>query len=209
MTVDRKLSIHPYFDSVKKRLFDLVFAVLGIILSLPLTLLIALLTKLTSSGPIIFKQHRIGKSGKPFTIWKFRTMREGAEREQKRYQRLNTSPFPTFKAVNDPRYVGIGRFLSQSGLDELPQLVNVLKGNMSLVGPRPFPVAENQELPNFWKFRTQVKPGIFSPAILVERREMTAKRWAKLDRQLLSNGGWVYDGRIVTQAIGQILGIHG
>lgn len=197
--------INPYYFSKRKRLLDVVLSLAGIFITLPILLLVGFLIKLLSPGGAIFTQKRAGKGNKPFVIYKFRTMKIDAAKEQAKYLKLNTSPFPTFKVENDPRFIGIGKFLSKVGLDELPQLVNVLKGDMSFIGPRPFPLNENELLPKQWKFRTRVRPGIFSPAIIANRSSMTTISWSNTDRELLSRGSWGYDLRMITEAILKLL----
>jgi lipopolysaccharide/colanic/teichoic acid biosynthesis glycosyltransferase len=132
--------------------------------------------------PIFFKQKRMGQNKKSFTMYKFRTMYVGAHRHQKRYKKLNQAPGPMFKIFDDPRFVGIGKFLSRSGLDELPQIINVIKGEMNLVGPRPLPVAEAQKLDKSWDFRYQVKPGIFSEWTASPLRHKNLLLWKELDK---------------------------
>lgn len=197
--------IHPYYFSTRKRLYDLVVSLFSLAILSPIIIFIAILTKLSSRGPVMFTQKRAGLFGKPFLMYKFRTMYVGADKDQKKYQKLNTSPFPTFKIKDDPRFVGIGRWLSRSSLDELPQLFNVLLGNMSLVGPRPLPVNENKLLPPYWRFRTRVKPGIFSGWIFFNRQKLTSQKWAKFDLADLHSGGIIHDITLMTRVIRQLI----
>lgn len=152
-----------------------------IVLSLPLMALVALMVVVSSGMPIIFRQTRIGKNGKPFTLYKFRTMVNDAEREKKKLLPYNESSGPAFKIYNDPRFTRIGRFLSHTGLDELPQLFNVLTGDMSLVGPRPLPVSEAKKLVSWMQERHTVLPGIISPAILTGKYHKNFTAWMKSD----------------------------
>jgi len=147
------------------RLFDIIIALLALILFSPLMLIIALIIKFYDKGPIIFKQKRVGKNGKIFYIYKFRTMYPDAENRLK--ELLNKDPelrkewYENFKLKNDPRITPIGKFLRKTSLDELPQFFNVLKGDMSIVGPRP---VTKEELELHYKDKTKyyvkVKPGI-------------------------------------------------
>lgn len=195
----QKKDITPgaYYFSHKKRLFDVIGSLFLLLFLSPICLIISALIKLTSRGPALFRQMRAGINGKPFVFYKFRTMYVGAERDQSKLGKLNISPFPTFKALDDPRFVGIGRWLSKTGLDELPQLINVIIGDMSIVGPRPFPIAENENLPDFWRFRTSVKPGIVSTWILSGRNFLTAKDWARYDHEDLMGLDLVSDLKLL------------
>jgi len=143
-----------------KRYLDVFLSLVLIILTLPIMILAALLVKLGSRGPVIFKQTRAGKDTKPFTMLKFRTMRIGAQDDQVSLNHLNRQNGPVFKIVEDPRLVRFGKFLRQSSIDELPQLFNVLAGQMSLVGPRPLWMPEAKKAVGAAKLRTQVKPGL-------------------------------------------------
>ena len=135
------------------------------------------------SGPVIFRQKRVGKGGKVFTVYKFRTMRKGAERQRDRLLKLNEVDGPVFKIYNDPRYTKIGKILAHTGLDELPQLLNVLKGEMSLVGPRPFPIYEAELLSMREKVRQLVKPGITSSWIISGSHQLKFNEWMQLDKE--------------------------
>ncbi len=122
------------------------FIFLLILATLPFSVIVAVCIVLFSGPPILFCQKRIGLRGKPFLMYKFRTMDIGAETVKRRMVHLNEADGPVFKIRNDPRFTPIGRFLSHTGLDELPQLINVLKGEMALIGPRPLPVDEAKKL---------------------------------------------------------------
>lgn len=151
------------------------------ILSLPFQVGIALLILFIDGSPVIFCQRRVGKDGKSFMMYKFRTMVNGAEKKQPKYIRLNESQGPAFKIHDDPRFTKLGKFLSHTGLDELPQLVNVLEGYMTLIGPRPLPVAEAKKLKKWMKAREKMRPGIISPAILTGKYHENFDAWMKSD----------------------------
>lgn len=191
---------YHYYFSIEKRLFDLISSLLLLVALSPTLLLIGILIKIGSKGPVLYKQKRIGLNGIVFSILKFRTMYDGAEKDRDKYLSLNTSPHPTFKIINDPRFVGIGNWLSHSCLDELPQLLNVLKGEMSLIGPRPFPVAEAERLPSKWNFRSRVKPGILSSWAVSNRRHMTLDKWIRLDQDDLRHGNLIGDIKLIITA---------
>jgi lipopolysaccharide/colanic/teichoic acid biosynthesis glycosyltransferase len=120
-----------------KRIFDLGISGVGVVLLSPCLLAIALAVKMTSSGPVLYRQRRVGRRGRPFTMMKFRTMRTGADSEVDRLRQQHGVSDLMFKLRDDPRVTRVGRALRRFSLDELPQLINVLRGDMSLVGPRP------------------------------------------------------------------------
>lgn len=154
----------------------------------PFMLIIALVIKLTSRGPVIFKQERVGLRGRKFYIYKFRTMVQNAEHLKAQLMALNESDGPAFKIKKDPRITFIGRILRRTGLDELPQLFNVLKGEMSLIGPRP-PLPEEVEKYERWQLRRlSVKPGITCTwQIIPNRNDVIFDKWMKLDIQYIDN----------------------
>ena len=154
----------------------------------PFLLIISLLIKLTSRGPVIFKQERVGLTGRKFYIYKFRTMVYNAEILKESLIDKNETDGPVFKIKNDPRITKIGRFLRKTGLDELPQLFNVLKGEMSLIGPRP-PLPQEVEKYERWQLkRLSVKPGITCTwQVIPNRNEILFEKWMKLDIQYIEN----------------------
>ena len=143
-----------------KRALDVLAAALGLVLLAPLSALIAVLIKLESKGPIYFGHQREGLNGRPFRCWKYRTMVTGADVQQRKLARMNEVDGPQFKMNRDPRRTRMGRFLSAINLDELPQLWNILVGDMSLVGPRPSPFRENQVCVPWREGRLSVRPGV-------------------------------------------------
>jgi lipopolysaccharide/colanic/teichoic acid biosynthesis glycosyltransferase len=148
----------PY--AALKRVLDAVAAAFGLVILAPLGLTIAALIKLESRGPVHFGHLREGKGGRPFRCWKYRTMVVGADVQQRRLARMNQVDGPQFKIDHDPRRTRMGRFLSATNLDEIPQLWNVLVGEMSLVGPRPSPFRENQVCVPWREGRLSVRPGV-------------------------------------------------
>ena len=154
----------------------------------PIMLLISVLIKLTSKGPVVFKQERVGLRGRKFYIYKFRTMEQDAEKIRESLMEMNESDGPTFKIRNDPRITLIGKFLRKTGLDELPQLFNVLRGEMSLIGPRP-PIPSEVEKYERWQLRRlSVKPGITCTwQIIPNRNEILFEKWMQLDIQYIDN----------------------
>ena len=154
----------------------------------PIMAFIALMIKTTSRGPVIFRQERVGLRGRKFYIYKFRTMVVNAEQLKSQLEAMNESDGPTFKIKHDPRITPVGRILRKTGLDELPQLFNVVKGEMSLIGPRP-PLASEVEKYERWHMRRlSVKPGITCTwQIIPNRNEVVFDKWMKLDIQYIDN----------------------
>jgi exopolysaccharide biosynthesis polyprenyl glycosylphosphotransferase len=154
----------------------------------PILFLIALIIKMTSSGPVFFKQKRVGLRGRTFYMYKFRTMVVNAEELKQGLMQLNEADGPVFKIKNDPRVTKIGKFLRKTGLDELPQFINVLIGDMSLVGPRP-PVPEEVKQYERWQLRRlSIKPGITCTwQIKPNRNDISFEDWMKMDLQYIDN----------------------
>ncbi len=151
------------------------------ILTLPLQAAVALLLLCTSGLPVLYGQKRVGKDGATFTLWKFRTMAPGADKKQQSLRHLNEAKGPVFKIRNDPRFTPIGKHISHMGLDELPQLYNVLRGEMSLFGPRPLPLAEAEKLTAWQRKRHAIKPGIVSPWVFEGYHRQSFAAWMKSD----------------------------
>lgn len=170
-----------------------IFIFFALLLILPLFIIISLIIFLSSGSPVIFKQERIGEKGNIFTIFKFRTMTKDAQKQKIKYLKLNEAQFPVFKIRNDPRFTYIGRFLSHTGLDELPQVFNILKGEMALFGPRPLPVYEYKKLKHWQKKRQNGKPGIISPWILNGYHQQSFDEWMKSDIEYIQNKSPGYD----------------
>jgi exopolysaccharide biosynthesis polyprenyl glycosylphosphotransferase len=171
-----------------KYVFDFSFALTVIILWMPIFLIIGILIKLTSKGPIVFRQKRVGLHGREFYIFKFRTMLVDAEKLQAAIMSQNEADGPVFKIKNDPRITKIGKFLRKTSLDELPQFFNVLKGDMSLVGPRP-PIMNEVNQYKAWQLRRlSMRPGITCTwQIMPDRNKISFEDWMKLDLQYIDN----------------------
>ncbi len=179
----------------------IVFVLVLFILALPVLLIISLGLLLFSGFPIVYHQKRVGKSGVIFIIYKFRTMVKNAENLKSTYLYLNEADGPVFKIHNDPRLTRIGRFLSHTGLDELPQLINVIKGDMSLIGPRPLPIIEAQKLKSWQQKRQQIKPGIISPWIFEGYHTKSFNDWMKSDIYYIQKKSLIYDGFLLSKAV--------
>jgi len=182
-------------------LFQSLFALFLLILFSPLLLILYILVKLTSKGPFFFKQLRIGKDKKPFWIYKIRTMIEEAEKLKEKVKHLNQADGPVFKIDNDPRFTKVGQFLAKIGLDELPQLINIVKGEMSFVGPRPFPLDEAKKIPKKYEKRFLVLPGIFSSWVAKGAFHNNFKKWMELDLKDIENKSFWYNLKIMIKSI--------
>ncbi|MBU1117980.1 sugar transferase [Patescibacteria group bacterium] len=173
-----------------------------LLVSLPLMVVIALLVWIFSGWPIFFCQKRVGFRGKIFNIIKFRTMRRDAELLKKAYRQLNEADGPVFKIRNDPRLTRVGKFLFHSGLDEMPQFINMIKGEMVLVGPRPLPVEEERKIGKKYMKREEVRPGIVSPWILSGYHKMKFEDWMESDLGYVKNKSLWGDFKIVLRSCG-------
>ncbi len=194
---------------VFKRAMDVTVSGLAIVLSFPLACLIALVTKLDSPGPVLFRQVRVGQGGKPFVFYKFRSMYVGAEGIKRDFLHLNEMDGPVFKLFNDPRITRLGRLLRKSSLDELPQLYNVFVGQMSLVGPRP-PVPEEVRLYKPWQTRRlAVKPGITCLWQVSGRSCIGFDEWMRLDIQYIQNRSFLMDLKILAMTVPAVLSGRG
>lgn len=190
-----------------KSAVDRIGAVLGLLLLSPLFALIAALIKVTSPGPVIFKQRRAGRHGVPFTMYKFRSMRTGAEKERDALSDRNQMSGPVFKIEDDPRVTTMGRWLRRTSLDEFPQLLNVLLGQMSLVGPRPLPLYEvdNFEL-TAHRRRLSMKPGLTCLWQVAGRNVVKDfSEWVKLDVEYIDNWSLWLDLKILLKTVPVVL----
>ena len=198
----------PVFEGIDyalKRTFDLVFATLGLILLSPVLLAIAIAVKLSSRGPVIYRSVRPGMAGKPFYCFKFRTMRDRADQIQDDLEPLNEQSGALFKIRHDPRLTKVGRFLRRFSLDELPQLVNVVRGEMSLVGPRPLPMRDFERLEEWHKKRYLVLPGITGLWQVSGRSELDFDDLVRLDFLYLERWSILLDLSILLKTIPAVL----
>lgn len=190
-----------YFALTIKSVFEFVFSFFAVLLFLPFYLLIAILIKAESKGPILFKQKRVGLHGRTFTMLKFRTMQENAEELKKDLLIMNEVDGPVFKIKKDPRITKIGTFLRKTSLDEFPQFLNVLQGDMALVGPRP-PVPDEVALYERHQLRKlSMKPGITCIWQASERNNFSFEEWIKLDLQYIDNWSLKLDFILILKTI--------
>ncbi|HXW34616.1 MAG TPA: sugar transferase [Acidimicrobiales bacterium] len=183
-----------------KRSVDVVVSCVCLLVAFPLLVTSAMLIKLTSPGPVFFRQPRSGRDGKAFDVLKLRTMKVDAERERDVLRKSrNDVDGPIFKLRDDPRVFPFGRFLRRTSIDELPQLFNVLKGEMSLVGPRPFPVDESEEIDGWAARRFEVRPGITGLWQVSGRSELSFDELCRLDYLYVASWSLLWDLRILWQ----------
>ena len=195
--------------AVAKRSFDVAITGLALAVSAPLALVIAVAIKATSSGPILFRQKRVGRDGKFFDIYKFRTMEVGAEGQLAGLADLNEGSGPLFKMVQDPRITSVGSFLRKTSLDELPQLWNVLRNEMSLVGPRPALASEMAGWPESLYGRLRVKPGITGMWQVSGRSSTSFEQYTRLDLYYVHNWSLVGDLAILAKTVPAVLRSEG
>ena len=192
-----------------KRLLDILGASLALLLSSPLLLLAALLIKLESRGPILYRSIRIGRGARPFTFFKLRSMVDGADQNRHLLSHLNESDGPVFKMSRDPRVTRIGRLLRVTSVDEIPQLWNVLCGEMSLVGPRP-PIAEEVVQYEPWQLRRlDVLPGITCLWQISGRSRIGFQEWMRLDLEYIKHRSFWLDMKILIRTIPAVLSREG
>jgi exopolysaccharide biosynthesis polyprenyl glycosylphosphotransferase len=191
---------------IMKRILDFSLALVILIIASPVMLLAALLIKMTSPGPILFKQERVGQNKRKFTIYKFRSMIIDAEKKMQQIEHLNEVSGPVFKIKRDPRVTTIGKVLRTTSVDELPQLINVLKGDMSLVGPRPLPVRDYEGFSKDWhRRRFSVRPGITCLWQVCGRSCLPFEKWMELDMQYIDKWSFWLDLKILARTIPAVL----
>jgi exopolysaccharide biosynthesis polyprenyl glycosylphosphotransferase len=188
-----------------KRSIDIVFATLGLVSFAPLMGLIALIVKLESPGPVLFPQERVGKNGRCFTLYKFRSMVEDAEALKETLADLNEADGPLFKIKEDPRRTWLGKWLRKWSLDELPQLYNILRGDMSMVGPRPPIPTEVAQYKEWHKRRLDVSPGLTGLWQVSGRSGLTFDEMALLDIYYIENWSLGLDAKILLQTVPRVI----
>jgi exopolysaccharide biosynthesis polyprenyl glycosylphosphotransferase len=191
---------------VCKRLLDISVSSLFLILFAPVFMIVAILIKLDLSGPVFFVQDRVGLNKRRFRMYKFRTMVGDAEKKQSELESLNEADGPVFKIKNDPRVTRLGKYLRKASIDELPQLLNVLKGDMSLVGPRPLPIRDYQGFDQDWvRRRFSVHPGITCLWQVNGRSSVSFKEWMELDLHYIDHWSFWLDVKVLAKTIPAVL----
>ncbi|MCA9729637.1 MAG: sugar transferase [Candidatus Eisenbacteria bacterium] len=198
-----------FYQRVGKRGLDLVLTTLALLPLLPVFLVIALAIKLEDGGPIFYRSTRVGRGGRRFYFWKFRSMVRNAEAVRDRLQNLNEVDGPVFKIENDPRITRVGRVLRRTSLDELPQFWNVFIGDMTLVGPRP-PIAEEVVKYEPWQLRRlSVRPGITCLWQISGRCRIGFDEWMRLDMEYIDRRSFGLDVQILLRTIPAVLSGEG
>lgn len=191
---------------VIKRIIDIVASFTGLIVLSPLMLVVSILIKLESKGEVIFKQKRVGLNGKEFYMYKFRSMVINAEELKAELESQNEMSGPMFKMKDDPRITKIGKFIRKTSIDELPQLINVIKGDMSLVGPRPSLPKEVEEFETWMRERLEVKPGLTCIWQVSGRNNIDFEDWMKLDIKYVRERSLALDFKLIFKTIFVLFG---
>jgi lipopolysaccharide/colanic/teichoic acid biosynthesis glycosyltransferase len=192
------LALQQKVKKLLKRLFDLSISLAAVILLLPVFVVLAVVIKISDKGPTIFEQERAGKDGKPFTFYKFRTMK------------VCVDPFgQSPKSADDPRLIRSGKYLREYSLDELPQLFNVINGDMSIVGPRPLYISQIANISDYHKKRLLVKPGLTGLSQVYGRSELTEKINLDLEVEYVEKQSFWLDIKIIFLTLGTVFGKRG
>ncbi|MCR1951915.1 sugar transferase [Clostridium sp. DSM 100503] len=182
---------------LSKRVIDIIGSFTGLVLLSPILIIVGILIKFESKGPIVFTQKRVGKDGKEFDMYKLRSMVVNAEEIKEKLKEQNEMSGPMFKIKDDPRITRIGKFIRKTSIDELPQLVNVLKGDMSLVGPRPSLPNEVKEFETWMLKRLNVKPGLTCYWQVMGRNNIDFEDWMKLDVKYVNERSFWLDIKLI------------
>ena len=180
-----------------KRILDFIASLCALVILSPLLLIVSILIATTSKGPVIFKQDRVGKNGVIFKMYKFRSMVANAEELKAQLEKDNEMNGPMFKIKNDPRITKVGRFIRKTSIDEIPQLINVLKGEMSLVGPRPSLPSEVKEFEPWMLERLTILPGLTCYWQVMGRNDIEFNEWMKLDIKYVRERNFWLDLKLI------------
>lgn len=189
-----------------KRVIDILGSFTGLLVLSPLFIVIALIVKFTSKGPVFFSQKRVGRNGKAFDMYKFRSMVVNAEELKEKLAAQNEMSGPMFKMKDDPRVTKVGKFIRKTSIDELPQLWNVLKGDMSLVGPRPSLPKEVAQFEGWMHRRLEVKPGLTCYWQVSGRNNIDFEDWMKLDIRYVDERNLWIDIKLIFKTVGVLFG---
>ena len=206
LEIESKSSVEFSLYEVIKRLIDFVCSFLGVLILSPLFVIIAIIIKTTSKGPVFFSQKRVGKDGKEFDMYKFRSMVVNAEELKEKLAAQNEMSGPMFKMKDDPRVTKVGKFIRKTSIDELPQLWNVLKGDMSLVGPRPSLPKEVAQFEDWMHKRLEAKPGLTCYWQVSGRNNIDFEDWMKLDCKYVDERNTWVDIKLIFKTVGVLFG---
>jgi exopolysaccharide biosynthesis polyprenyl glycosylphosphotransferase len=193
------------FQLFFKRIIDVIVSFVALIVLAPLLVTVALCIKATSPGPVLFVQERVGMNRRKFKLYKFRSMYIDAERRKAEFAHLNEMDGPVFKIKNDPRITPLGRFIRKTSIDELPQLMNVLFGQMSLVGPRPPLPSEVDQYEWLYRKRLSIKPGLTCLWQISGRNTVSFKRWMEMDKEYIERWSIWLDLEILAKTVPVVL----
>jgi exopolysaccharide biosynthesis polyprenyl glycosylphosphotransferase len=194
------------YPSIAKRMIDIVLSSIFLFLSIPIFIIVPIAIKMLSPGPIFYIQERVGLGKRKFRLYKFRTMSQNAEENQNELEELNEAGGPVFKIKNDPRITPIGKFLRKTSIDEIPQFISVLKGDMSIVGPRPLPVRDyNGFNEDRHRRRFSVRPGITCLWQIQGRSTISFDRWMELDMEYIDRWSLWLDIKILIKTVPTVL----
>ena len=194
-----------FYEAIK-RLIDITCSFVGILVLSPLFIIIAIIIKFTSKGPVFFSQKRVGRNGKEFDMYKFRSMVVNAEELKEKLAAQNEMSGPMFKMKDDPRVTKVGKFIRKTSIDELPQLWNILKGDMSLVGPRPSLPKEVAQFEDWMHKRLDVKPGLTCYWQVSGRNNIDFEDWMKLDVKYVEERNLWIDIKLIFKTVGVLFG---
>ena len=201
--------IEPFGYAATKRVFDLIVGTIILLLLVPVIPMVALMIRLDSAGSVFYRQDRVGRGGRLFKFYKFRSMRADSDRLRADLETRNEVTGPVFKMKNDPRITSVGQFLRRSSLDEIPQIFNVLKGDMSIVGPRPALPGEVARYEAWHRRRLDVKPGITCLWQVAGRGQVGFDEWMRLDVEYLSHRSLRTDVTIFLKTIPAVIARRG
>ena len=201
---ENKQNLRVY--EICKRTIDIIGAGLGLILLSPIIAIVACAVKVTSKGPIFFSQKRVGKNGELFEMYKFRSMVVNAEELKENLEEQNEMSGPMFKIKDDPRITKVGKFIRKTSIDELPQLWNILKGDMSLVGPRPSLPKEVEQFDNWMFKRLSVRPGLTCYWQVSGRNNIDFEDWMKLDVKYVEERNFWIDIKLIFKTVFVLFG---
>lgn len=204
MLEKKKLSRNTY--EFLKRLMDIICSMSALIVLAPILIVVAILIKIESKGPVIFSQERVGINNKKFKMYKFRSMVVNAEDMKEKLEKQNERKGPMFKIKNDPRVTTIGRFIRKTSIDELPQLINILKGEMSIVGPRPSLPKEVIQFESWMLERLKVKPGLTCYWQVQGRDHIEFEDWMRLDVKYVKDRNFLLDIKLIFKTFFVFLG---
>lgn len=196
---------HSIIYHAVKRFFDVILSLLALVILSPVFLFTAIAIKVEDGEPVIFKQERSGLNGSVFMMYKFRSMIKNAPELHESLLVKNELDGPAFKLKDDPRITKVGKFIRRTSIDELPQLINIIKGDMSIVGPRPLPVYETEQCNEYQKQRLLMKPGLTCYWQVMGRNDIGFDEWVELDLKYIKNSGILTDLGIIIMTFGAVL----